>query len=80
MRKSCFPAGIKPAAFGLLSTALQLELEKTSPQMLNFGYLNPKTCLFYDSNNKSIVMFLTFAGGNPKGRLYFTGNFYLVFY
>ena len=30
--------------------------------MLNFGYLYPGTCLLYDFNNKSIMMFLTFAG------------------
>ena len=32
------------------STALPLELEKTSPRIPNFGYLNPATCLFYDFN------------------------------
>ena len=37
-----------------------------SPHMLNFGYLNPATCLFNDFNNKSIVRFLMFAGGNLK--------------
>ena len=30
------------------STALPLEVEKTFPRMLNFVYLNPATCLFYD--------------------------------
>ena len=44
-------------AHRLKSTAVPLELEKTSPRMLNFGYLNPATCLLYDFNNKSIKMF-----------------------
>ena len=39
------------------STALPLEQEKTSHRMLNFGYLSPVTCLFYDVNNHLIVMF-----------------------
>ena len=40
------------------SIALQLELEKTSPCMLNFGYLNPATyCLLDDVNNNIVVMF-----------------------
>ena len=41
------------------SNALLLELDKTYPSMLNFSYLNPATCLFYDFSNKSIMMFLT---------------------
>ena len=49
------------------STALPLELEKTSPRMLNFGYFNPATCLLYDFSNKSIVMLLTFVSGKSKG-------------
>ena len=65
MQKTCLPTGIETAAFELF-TALPLELEKTSPHMLNFVYLNPAICLFYDFKNKSIVMFLMFAGGNPK--------------
>ena len=39
------------------STALPLELQKTSTHKHNFGYLNPTTCLLYDFNNNSIVMF-----------------------
>ena len=40
------------------STAQPLQREM-SPRMLNFGYLNPATCLFYDFNNKSIVTFFS---------------------
>ena len=50
MRKNCLPTEFEPAAFGLPVTALPLELEKTSPRKLNFGYLNPAICLFYDFN------------------------------
>ena len=39
------------------STARPLELKKTSPGRLNFGYLNPATLLFCDVNNNLIVMF-----------------------
>ena len=42
--------------------ALPPELEKTSPYMLNLGHLNPATCKIYNFNNKSIMMFLKFAG------------------
>ena len=44
------------------STALPIELERKCSRMLNFGYLNPATCTFYDVNNNLFVMFLTFAG------------------
>ena len=36
--------------------ALPLELEKTSSHMLNFGYLNLATCLFYDFNNNIFII------------------------
>ena len=51
MRKNCLPTGFESAVFGLPSTALPLELEKTSSRVLNFGYLNSATCLLYDFNN-----------------------------
>ena len=60
MRKSYPSTGFQPAAFGALdyrSTALPLELERMSPRMLNFGYLNPTTCFYYDVGNNLIVMF-----------------------
>ena len=60
--KVVFPQGSNLQPLDYRSTALPLELEKTSPRMINFGYLNPATCLFYDLKNKSIMMFLTFAG------------------
>ena len=44
------------------STALPSRLEKTFPRVINFGYLDPETCLLYGFNKKSIKMFLTFAG------------------
>ena len=66
MRKIVFPQESNLQPLDYRSTALPLELEKTPPRMLNFGYLNPATCLLYDCNNKSIKMFfcffLTFAG------------------
>ena len=64
MRKIVFPQESNLQPLDYRSTALPLELEKTPPRMLNFGYLNPATCLLYDgNNNKSIKMFfLTFAG------------------
>ena len=63
MRKVVFPQESNLQPLDYRSTALPLELEKTPPRMLNFGYLNPATCLLYDCNNKSIKMFfLTFAG------------------
>ena len=62
MRKSCLPTGLEPAVFGLPSAVPPLELEKMSPRMLNFGYLNPATSMLYDFMIKSIMMFLTFAG------------------
>ena len=58
MRKNCLTTEFEPAAFGLPVHCSPLEPEKTSPRKLNFGYLNPATCLFYDFNNKSIMMFL----------------------
>ena len=64
VRKIVFPQESNLQPLDYRSTALPLELEKTPPRMLNFGYLNPATCLLYDCNNKSIKMlfFLTFAG------------------
>ena len=60
MRKIVFPQESNLQPLDYRSTALPLELEKTPPRMLNFGYLNPATCLLYDCNNKSIKMFLFF--------------------
>ena len=56
MRKIIFPQVSNLQPLDYRSTALPLELEKTPPHMLNFGYLNPATCLLYDCNNKSIKM------------------------
>ena len=57
MRKIVFPQESNLQPLDYRSTALPLELEKTPPRMLNFGYLNPATCLLYDCNNMSIKMF-----------------------
>ena len=57
MRKIVFPQESNLQPLDYRSTALPLELEKTPPRMLNFGYLNPATCLLYDCNNKSMKMF-----------------------
>ena len=54
MRKIVFPPESNLQPLDYRSTAIPLELEKTPPRMLNFGYLNPATCLLYDCNNKSI--------------------------
>ena len=54
MRKIVFPQESNLQPLDYRSTALPLELEKTPSRMLNFGYLNPATCLLYDCNNKSI--------------------------
>ena len=43
------------------TTALPRELERVSTRMLNFGYLNPANCFYYDVDNNLIVMFLMFA-------------------
>ena len=51
MRKIVFPQESNLQPLEYRSTALPLELEKTPPRMLNFGYLNPATCLLYDCNN-----------------------------
>ena len=52
MRKIVFPQESNLQPLDYRSTALPLELEKTPPRMLNFGYLNPATCLLYDCNNQ----------------------------
>ena len=57
MRKIVLPQESNLQPLDYRSTALPLELEKTPPRMLNFGYLNPATCLLYDCNNKSIKTF-----------------------
>ena len=64
MRKIVFPQESNLQPLDYRSTALPLELEKTPPHMLNFGYLNPATCLLYDCNNtvSQLRCFLTFAG------------------
>ena len=41
MRKIVFPQESNLQPLDYRSTALPLELEKTPPRMLNFGYLNP---------------------------------------
>ena len=64
MRKIVFPQESNLQPLDYRSTALPLELEKTPPRMLNFGYLNPATCLLYDCNDKSIKMF--FGVSSPK--------------
>ena len=65
-KKFIFPQKSNLQPLDYHSTALPLELEKMSPPMLIFDYLDPATCLFYDFNDKSIVMFLMFSCGNPK--------------
>ena len=55
MRKIVFPRESNLQPLDYRSTALPLELEKTPPRMLNFGYLNPATCLLYDCNNKALL-------------------------
>ena len=64
MRKIVFPQESNLQPLDYRSTALPLELEKTPPRMLNFGYLNPATCLLYDCNIviSQLRCFLTFAG------------------
>ena len=52
MRKIVFPQESNLQPLDYRSTALPLELEKTPPRMLNFGYLNPATCLLCDCNNQ----------------------------
>ena len=63
MRKIVFPQESNLQPLDYRSTALPLELEKTPSRMLDFGYLNPATCLLYDCNNKSIKI--------PVGRQFF---------
>ena len=58
MRKIVFPQESNLQPLDYRSTALPLELEKTPPRMLNFGYLNPATCLLYDCNNIIIIIFI----------------------
>ena len=53
MRKIVFPQESNLQPLDYRSTALPLELEKMPPRMLNFGYLNPATCLLYDCNNRA---------------------------
>ena len=62
MRKIVFPQESNLQPLDYRSTALPLELEKTPSRMLNFGYLNPATCLLYDCNNKSIKIFFDSCG------------------
>ena len=45
IRKHCLPQKSNLQPLDYRSTVLPLELEKTSPSMLNFGYLNPATSL-----------------------------------
>ena len=56
MRKSYPPTGFEPATFELLVHCFKLLVhtwarEDVYTGMLNFGYLNPATCLLYDVNN-----------------------------
>ena len=71
MRKIVFPQESNLQPLDYRSTALPLELEKTPPRMLNFGYLNPATCLLYDCNNKSIKMFFDVC--IPEVKTFFFG-------
>ena len=69
MRKIVFPQESNLQPLDYRYTALPLELEKMPPRMLNFGYLNPATCLLYDCNNKSMKMFFWSRGGVEDTRL-----------
>ena len=65
-KKVVFPQDSNLQPLDCRSTALSLELEKTSSHILKFGYLNLVSSLFYDFNNKSIMMFLKFDVFNVK--------------
>ena len=52
-----FPQKSNLQPFDYWSTALPHELEKTSPHILNFGYLNAATCLLHNFTNKSKMFF-----------------------
>ena len=54
--KVVFPQDSNLQPLDYRSTALLLKLEKTSSHMLNFGYLNLATCLFYDFNNNIFII------------------------
>ena len=57
MQKVILPQDSNLQPLDYRSTALPFELEKTSPHMIEFGYLNPATCFYYDINNNLIAMF-----------------------
>ena len=61
MRKIVFPQQSNLQPLDYRSTALPLELEKTPSRMLNFGYLNPATCLLY-----AVADLENFDGGDFK--------------
>ena len=61
-KKVVFPLDSNLQSLDYRSTAPPPELEKTSPRMLNFGYLNPATCLFYDVNNNALLLLTSFTG------------------
>ena len=48
-------SNLQPSDYRL--TALPLELEKASPRVLNFGYLNSATCLFHGVDSNVIAIF-----------------------
>ena len=57
MRKIVSPQESNLQPLDYRSTALPLELEKTPSRMLNFGYLNPATCLlcvFSSSSGRAV--------------------------
>ena len=60
MRKIVFPQESNLQPLDYRSTALPLELEKTPPRMLNFGYLNP--C----EEASSLAQVVEQWTGNPK--------------
>ena len=67
MRKIVFPQESNLQPLDYRSTALPLELEKTPPRMLNFGYLNPATCLLLTC----FACLQLVKGSIPVGRQFF---------
>ena len=54
MWKSSLSTDFEQAAFAfLVHCSTPLELERTSPCMLNFSYLNPATCFYYDAHTET---------------------------
>ena len=68
MRKSCLLLDSNLQLSDYQSTGLPLKLEKMSPRMLillNFGSLDPATCLFYDVKNDLVVMLVRMVVCTP---------------